>query len=432
MQKCLIVLLLIAISRSSGFVYAQPKSDPLLRSIFRSNKNSVFNEVLNNPKKYRCQIIYTRINRNKNNAPQFKNYYFNYDPLLYFNPASTVKMPLAFLSLEKLHSLRSKGVNKLIPVQIDSSFSWQKPALTDPTSENGFPSLAHYIKKAFLVSDNDSYNRIYQFLGQHYINRDLYKKGYKNIRITRQFMALTAEQNRHTNPIRFIDVDGKNVYVQPPAYNTDSFDFSRTIKLGKGYLDKNDSLINEPIDFTMHNHLALEDLHFMLQSVLFPQNFPAKQRFDMSSDDRQFLLKYLSQFPGETNYPKYDSSTYFDSYVKFFFRNSQSMPDNVRVFNKVGWAYGFMTDVSYVVDFKNHVEFMLSATIYVNSDEILNDNKYDYETIGYPFFYQLGQTIYNHELERKRPLKPNLSAFKLQYEQRDKSNTRPLVKDVDN
>ena len=50
----------------------------------------------------------------------------------------------------------------------------------------------------------------------------------------------------------------------------------------------------------------------------------------------------------------------------------------------------FLTDASYIVDFKNNVEFMLAATVYVNSDEILNDDKYDYETVGHPFIYQLG------------------------------------------
>ena len=101
------------------------------------------------------------------------------------------------------------------------------------------------------------------------------------------------------------------------------------------------------------------------------------------------------------------------------------------MFNKVCWAYGFLTDASYVVDVKNKVEFMLSATIYVNSDGILNDDKYDFERIGNPFMYQLGQTIYAYERTRKRPFKPDLSAFKLKYEQRIKDN-RPVVRDVDN
>ncbi len=108
------------------------------------------------------------------------------------------------------------------------------------------------------------------------------------------------------------------------------------------------------------------------------------------------------------------------------------MPSYVRVFNKVGWAYGFLTDVSYVVDFKNKVEFMLSSTLYVNSDEILNDNKYDYESVGWPFLYEIGQTIYRYELNRTRRFRPNLEPFRITYEHRSENDTRPSIKNVDN
>jgi hypothetical protein len=102
------------------------------------------------------------------------------------------------------------------------------------------------------------------------------------------------------------------------------------------------------------------------------------------------------------------------------------------VFNKVGWAYGFMTDVSYIADFKNNVEFMLSATIYVNSDEVVNDNQYNYDTLGYPFMYALGQAIYHYELQRHRKYKPDLSNFQIEYERRDPLDKRPSLKEVDN
>ena len=108
------------------------------------------------------------------------------------------------------------------------------------------------------------------------------------------------------------------------------------------------------------------------------------------------------------------------------------MPPDVRVFNKVGWAYGFLTDVSYVVDLKNNIEFMLTATIYVNEDGILNDNKYEYDDIGYPFLNKIGQTIYQYELKRPRSRKPALVDFKVQYEKRDPNDTRPCIKVVDN
>jgi hypothetical protein len=246
-------------------------------------------------------------------------------------------------------------------------------------------------------------------------------------------MGFTAEQNRHTIQVRFVKEDGTLIHLQPAAYNTDSFDFSHVVKLGKASMNRNDSLINEPFDFTQHNNMSLLDLQQILQSVMFPSSVPRKQRFNLTQDDYQFLYRYLSQYPSETNYPKYDSSKFYDSYVKFFFGDStHQMPPDIRVFNKVGWAYGFCTDVAYVVDFKNKVEFMLAATLYVNSDEVLNDNKYDYETIGNPFLYQLGQTIYQHELQRKRSHKPDLSGFQLQYDKRDPNDKRPTLKEVDN
>jgi len=108
------------------------------------------------------------------------------------------------------------------------------------------------------------------------------------------------------------------------------------------------------------------------------------------------------------------------------------MPAGIRVFNKVGWAYGFLIDVSYVVDFPNQVEYMLAAVVYVNKDGILNDDKYEYEETGWPFMYELGQTIYQYELQRARKYKPDLSKFKIQYEQRNVKDQRPLIKNIDN
>lgn len=414
-------------------VYAQPKTDAYLKNILGNNKDSLFREVLSHPETYRLQIIYTQINRDKNNVPSFKNYYFNVDPLFYFNPASTVKLPLAALSLEKLNKMKLPGVNKYTSMQFDSAYQRQVKELYDSSSETNYPSIAQFIRKAFLISDNDAYNRMYQFVGQQTINRNLHAKGYTNTRITREFMGYTEDENRHTNPIDFIDKAGKVIYHQPMQYNTDSFDFSRVVKIGKAHYNNKDSLINEPIDFTKVNNLPLEDFRAVLQSILFPLSVPEKQRFDLTKEDYAFLKKFLSQYPSETDYPKYDTAQYYDSYVKFFFQDSTGkMPSNIRVFNKVGWAYGFLIDASYVVDFKNNVEFMLASTIYANSDGILNDDKYDLETVAHPFTYQLGQTIYNYELKRERKHKPDLSEFKINYDKRDPNDTRPSIKDADN
>lgn len=424
--------IIFALLISSINCIAQLRTSRLLNDIFGAGQDSLFQSVIQHPDIYRYQIIYTQINRDKKNIPSFTNYYFNYDSLQYFNPASTVKMPLAFLSLEKLNQLKQSGVNMFTPMQFDSGYSRQTVLYKDSTAENGLASVAHFIRKAFLVSDNDAYNRMYEFVGQQAINRRMHEMGYPDFRITRRFMRMNPDENRHTNPIRFIKPDGSLIHLQPMAFNTDPFDFSRINKMGRAYINSQDSLIKEPIDFTTANNLTVYHLQQLLQSVMFPNSVPENRRFHLAKEDYDFLYRYLSQYPSETDHPKYDTSLYYDSYVKFFFKQgSRDIPGYTRVFNKVGWAYGCLTDVSYVVDFKNKVEFMLTATIYVNSDGIMNDNKYDYDSIGYPFLYRLGQCIYNYELKRTKKYKPDLSRFNIHYQKR-KDDGRPAIKEIDN
>jgi hypothetical protein len=129
--------------------FAQPKTDSFLEKILLTSKSRLLQDVLRNKDFFRVQIIYTEINRDKQNNPSFRNYYFNTDTGLYFNPASTVKLPLALLSLEKLNRLNIKGVTKYTSLQIDSNYAWQTPVYLDSTSETGFLYCA-FIKKHFL------------------------------------------------------------------------------------------------------------------------------------------------------------------------------------------------------------------------------------------------------------------------------------------
>ncbi|HTQ65181.1 MAG TPA: serine hydrolase [Puia sp.] len=409
-------LLLIFPSLFLQVVSAQTKTDDFLKNLIWEQASPQLKTVLQNPDSFRYQIIYTRIDRDEKNRPHFFNFYDRVDRNLYFNPASTVKMPLAFLALEKINGLKKYGVNKFSTMLTDSSYAGQTSVMNDTSAADKFPSVAQYIRKIFLVSDNDAYNRLYEFIGPKYINERLWQMGYKDIRITRRFVAANEDQNRHTNSIRFME-NGKLLYQKPPAYNDLSFDFSKKVLIGKGHWDSKDSLIQSPMDFTTHNNLPLEDLQQILQSVLFPASVPEKHRFKLNADDYAFLYQYMSEYPSESSFPHYDDSVYFNSYTKFFLFKSgrKSIPSYIRIFNKPGWSYGFLTDVAYIVDFKNKIEFMLSAVIYVNSDGILNDDKYEYEETGYPFFKEIGEIIYQYELERQRKYLPDLAGFQMKY-----------------
>ena len=269
------------------------------------------------------------------------------------------------------------------------------------------------------MSDNDANNRLYEFLGQQYLHDQLAAKGYTDAQIIRRLAITMPEQlHRTTNPVSLRDSAGTILHQQPLITSAYPY-IKRTAFLGKGYLDEKDELVNKPMDFGEKNRVYLADLHNILRSVLFPESVPEKQRFNISADDYPFLYQYMSQLPGETKFPEYDTSHFFDAYCKFLLFGTQkksSIPKHIRIFNKVGWSYGFLTDVAYIVDFEKNIEFMLSATIYCNSDGILNDNKYDYDTIGLPFLEKLGKTVYDYELQRKRKHQPDLSKFKMTYE----------------
>ena len=374
-----------------------------------------FDSLTKNNNKYHIQIIYTQINRSANNKPRFTSYYFNVDNTQYFYPASTVKMPTAFLALQKLNGLKIHGLDKNTTMVTEAAYSGQTPVYNDPSSEDGRPTVEHYIKKIFLVSDNDAFNRLYEFLGQEYINNTLHKMGYDSAQIIHHLdVSMTEDENRHSNPVKFYDTASKIIYEKPLAKSNLVYQPRNTF-LGKGF-NRGGKLVNQPFDFSKKNRMTLADLHSILMSVIFPKSVGRHQRFKLKKDDYKFLYRYMSMKPAESKFPQYDS-TYTDAYSKLLLYGGKGKisDDSVRIFNKEGDAYGFLTDVAYIVDFKNGVEFLLSANIYCNSDEIFNDDHYDYETVGYPFMKNLGRVFYEYELKRKRNRLPYLAKFKTGY-----------------
>ncbi len=379
------------------------------------NSTPELQPFIQNKDSLRLQIVYTKIERDSKNGPHFTDYTFNVNANQYFYPASTVKMPIAFLALQKLNELRANGIDRNATMVTDSSFAGEEIAYTVPSAKDSKASIAHFIKQIFLVSDNDAFNRLYEFLGQEYIYDQLREKGLNNSVIRHRLAIVrSAEQNRHTNPVSFYDTSGNVLYHQPAQTSNAKFpEFND--KLGIGYYSGG-KLVSQPFDFSLKNHVSLADLHQTLKAMMFPEAMKKDQCFNISEDDRNFVLQWMSSFPRESKFPYYDSTEFPDDYVKFFAK--RILPNsNIRIFNKPGWAYGFLSDVAYIVDFENKVEFMLSATILCNSDGIFNDDKYDFEKTGYPFMQILGQAVYQYELKRQRKHSPDLSGFKFDYTQ---------------
>ena len=411
-----VIALFLVLSFSKTATGQEIEKNLLLRLM--EEKGTDFQHILNDPERYRVQILYTQIDRNESNEPSFHSYTFGVSPETYFYPASSVKIFGAALSLEKFKKLNIKYLDKDTFVRIDSSFSGQSAVLHDSTSASGKPSFGHYIKKLLVLSDNDAYNRTYEFLGQEALNESLRFKGYDKLRLTHRLsISLSPEENRNTNAMSFYrDDPDRPVYSQEAMTSSKDYSAKSAIMLGESYV-RGDSIIEAPMDFSKKNYCSIEELQRAIKSLIFPNSMDPKDRFDLTGEDLRFLRTYMSQLPRETKYPDYSSKS--DNYCKFFIYgddNSAIIPDNIRIFNKIGLAYGFCIDNAYVVDFKENIEFMLTAVIYANENNTLNDGVYEYETVAFPFLAELGRVIYNYELKRSRPNPPDLSEFKLSYD----------------
>ncbi len=368
--------------------------------------------------KHQIQVIYTRIDRDKDNNPTFRSFDWGVQETEYYYPASSVKMPAAFLALEKLNQLNVVGLDANSPLKIGAARAPQVPVEGDSTTNDGYATIAHYIKKIFLVSDNDAYNRLYEFIGQEAFNRRLHEKGYKDTRILHRLgpegFPFSFEDNQYTNPFTFYK-DDNVIYHQGEVHSQipDRYRVSTNHEqLGVAHINKEGELINAPFDFSVKNFFSLRDMHDVMKAVLFPEQTPTHRQFDLSKRDYQFLYKWMSTFPSESGIEGYKEKE--DNYVKFFIygdRENGDIPPTIKIFNKVGWAYGFLTDVSYIIDRENKVEFFLAATIKVNENDTYNDGKYEYETIGLPFFGHLGRAVYQYESTRKREYLPDFTRF---------------------
>ncbi|MBL7934623.1 MAG: serine hydrolase [Bacteroidia bacterium] len=368
------------------------------------NKKDILKKVNADLKKYRLQIIYTQITRDVDGKPSFKNYNYHVDSSNYFYCASLVKLPCSILALEKTKQLKIYSNTIMFT---DSANACQHSVKIDTTSVNGYPSVAQYIKRMALVSDNFAYGRIYEFLGVDYIHDRLAELGYKNIRIAHRFDGgCKGTENTNTNPVTFYDNKLKPfIKLDAQVASKSYFHPLGEVKVGKAYMNAQNKKINQPKDFTSMNYMSLQNTHSILQRLIFSNYLPQEQRFDIIEDDREFLINHLTMYPRESSHPTYNPKTYFDSYKKYFIYGDSKKPitnSDIKITNIVGQSYGFMVDCAYIQNEKEHVEFMLSAVIYTNENQIINDGKYQYNTIALPFLAELGRQIYSFELKRSK------------------------------
>lgn len=364
----------------------EEKHNPL-EEVLASNHPAIA-QVMQDIDKYEVQILYTRIDTTTKGDPLFTEFTFLLEPNNYFYPASSVKFPVAVLALEKIDQIEQLSTSTPYIIEGDSLVH----------------SIEDDVRQIFAVSDNDAYNRLYELLGRDYINTQLHSKGLRPVRISHRLATMNASE-RARLPLLFNLNELDTVFQQIPTIvtGTDSEIQKLTIEKllkGEGFL-RNDSLIEYPMDFSEKNYFPLKTQHELLKRLFFEQMYPSEQQFQLSKTTKEVLFKAMYTLPRDAGY---NETEFYDSYCKFFIYgdSKERMPKDLKIYNKVGYAYGTLTDSAYIVDEVNNIQFIVSATILVNKNGIFNDNIYEYESIGIPFLAQLGRALYHYEFSRKK------------------------------
>jgi hypothetical protein len=349
--------------------------------------------VAKDAQNHRLRILYSELDTLRNGKIRFRTQHFGLKDDSYFYPASTIKLPVLLLALEMLEAQHQEL--SWSDTLVFEGISEALPEVNSPEQNAGEAvTLENLVKLIGIISDNDAYNRMLELVGPDYCNKRLKQLGFRNTQIRHRVgVSGLTQMELTTLPQISVKTGGQTKILLPRrTFQLPDPPQLADYQQGIGYY-KGDSLVNQAFDFKGKNWFGLTDQHELLQRLMFPSSFPRKKRFKMSENTRLMVLKYLSMPPTEAGtLPVYQEPAGF---CKFFVGggNTTQMPSHLTIYNKVGDAYGYLLDNAYIVDKNTGRSFFVTASVLVNADGVFNDDKYEYETVGLPFFRALSEVL---------------------------------------
>ncbi len=357
------------------------KSDPYLKEIIKDKED------------YEIQVMLTKVNHD-NTKIDFQNYQYQHDENQYFYPASTIKLPIVVLTLKKINELRSKGSDitlksKIILNNVDNYSNFKL--------QDSITSFQNLIADIFLVSDNSASNILIDFIGYNYFNDEMQNAGFDRTYLNHKF-----NPDPYVNSTwQISDLDNNMISSINDNQKIIKAD-DKTNGLDKGerrYF--NGEILDESLNFSEKNRFSITDMHNLIKYIFYPEIFDKANTFNLNVEDYDFIRYWMSRFTYEDIGEKFiGDENFFETYNKFFIHGDEQSVSNeqIRVYNKIGQAYGTSIDNGLIKNYQNNVEFILTSTIYTNKNKVINDNLYEYDDIAEPFLAKLSRAIYK-ELE---------------------------------
>jgi hypothetical protein len=326
----------------------------------------------------------------------------------YFYPASSVKLCGVVAAIELLQELNaSRGgspetpvVRLSTPLRFHPGPGRGQVEETDPTNlEDGHITVAHELRKIFLVSDNDAYNRLYDLVGPGDLNSRMWDLGLESVRLRHRLsLPLPPELNLRAPRVDVL-LDEEEPLVLParrserpaPPHDVGG------LLVGSAHIGDDGQRVEKPFDFSTKNRISLRDLQDLLVLVTRPDVAlrDPHQPLHWSEAQYQFVWRAMSQLPGDSENPVYPREAYPDDFAKLALDGLLRVipAERLRVYNKAGWAYGFLVENAYVVDEQSGRSFFFTVTLRADPDDVVGDDQYAYEQLGRPFLEKLAEIL---------------------------------------
>lgn len=322
------------------------------------------------------------------------------DPKRYFYPASTVKLCAVVAALLELNARNAREHTQYgldTSLSIEPRFPGDQRIDKDPSNlDGGTLTLGHCIRRICLVSDNECFNHLYEFVGPQRLHEVLWDAGYPSVRIHHRLSeANPTPRQEQSRPVVLRQGEQSAQVAHADRSLKLTNDLWTELALGEAVM-RAGKRIDEPMSCVTKNAILLQDLQDMLIEVVHPEIDTRTKGFPgLTTEQREFLKHALSQLPRQSSNPIYDPKKYPDDYVKFFLPGvTKVVPlEHVRIYSKIGCAYGCTIENSWIEDVRTGKGFALAAVIYTNPDGVMNDDAYGYEQIAYPFLADLGEVI---------------------------------------
>lgn len=366
------------------------------------NASRTMDQVLAAPETFRVQVLIAEVVTNQNGRVALQRSAYRADAE-YFYPASSIKLCAAVAALQTIEQVQAQHRTADLletPLEIAPLFPGDVAQTNDPSNlANGSITVGHEIRKIGLVSDNQAYNRLYDLVGHEGLNRSMHALGLKSTVLNHRLSETRPIPDMlATATVNFQKPGAEPIRVPARRSALNLSNTSKDLFIGNGYM-KGETLTNAPMDFTRRNGISLVDLQDLLVKVTRPDIDLGTPALQLSPAHREMLLAAMSMYPSESKNPVYPSERHPDINSKFLLPGIRRVYPNaqlsrrIEVTGKPGRAYGFSIENSYVHNPKNGRAVFVTAVLYTNSDGILNDDQYDYETVADPFLADLGELV---------------------------------------